>query len=180
MKPFIVGFGGTTREGSSSERIARAVLAEAELRGAHTKFFSGAFLLSLPHFSPEVSERTAEQAEFVDAIRRCDGIVIATPAYHGGVSGLIKNAIDLLEDLRPDRRAYFSDRPVGLIVVAAGWMACGTTLSALRDIVHSMRGWPTPLGIIVNSVAQKLFGENGEVIDQTVKDQISELATQVL
>ena len=32
------------------------------------------------------------------------------------------------------------------------------TLSALRDIVHALRGWPTPLGAAINS-AESVFDE---------------------
>lgn len=160
-QPFIVGFGGTTRSGSSSERLIAEVLAGAERAGARTRLFGGASLAALPHFNQEVSERTPEQMEFISAVREADGIVIGTPAYHGGVSALVKNAIDLLEDTRGDRRVYFEGLPIGLIVSAAGWQAGGVTLAALRNIVHAMRGWPTPLGIAVNTVAQPPFGVHG-------------------
>ena len=36
--------------------------------------------------------------------------------------------------------------PVGSIACGAGWQAAGQTLSALRAIVHALRGWPTPIG----------------------------------
>ncbi len=58
----------------------------------------------------------------------------------------MKNAIDLLEDLRGDSRVYLDGRAVGCIVTAAGWQGCNTTLGAMRGIVHALRGWPTPLG----------------------------------
>jgi FMN reductase len=141
----IVGIGGTIRPGSSSERMARAVLAAAARRGARTAMFGGAELQALPHFAPEQSERTREQIALVEAVRAADGIVICSPGYHGGISGLVKNAIDLLEDLRDDSRSYLDGRAVGLSVVAAGWQACGSTLTAMRAVVHAMRGWPTPL-----------------------------------
>jgi FMN reductase len=179
MKPMIVGFGGTTRHCSSSERIGRAVLTELERLGARTRFFAGADLQALSHFAPELPERTPEQRDFVEAIRACDGLVIGTPAYHGGISGMVKNAIDLLEDLRSDKRIYLTGRPVGLVVVSGGWLGCGTTLSAMRDVVHAMRGWPTPLGITVNSVTQKPFGENGEMIDEAIAAQVREQAAEI-
>ena len=59
----------------------------------------------------------------------------------------MKNAIDLLEDLRGDSRVYLDGRAVGCIVTAAGWQGCNTTLGAMRGIVHALRGWPTPLGV---------------------------------
>ena len=177
--PLIVGFGGTSRAGSSGELLVSAVLAHAELLGARTQLFSGMALSALPHFSPEGRTRTSEQTTFVEAIRTADGIVIATPGYHGGVSGLVKNAIDLLEDLRNDSRPYFDGRAVGLIVTAAGWQACGVTLTSMRGIVHSMRGWPTPQGITVNTAAQQVFAD-GKIVDPALADSISLQARHVV
>ena len=57
--------------------------------------------------SPPPDERVER---FLDAIRRADGIVICSPGYHGGVSGLVKNAIDWVEELR-DGRAALLRRP---------------------------------------------------------------------
>lgn len=177
--PLIVGFGGTSRAGSSGEVLASAVLSEAKALGARTQFFGGAHLAALPHFAPENRERTAEQTAFVEAVRVADGLVIATPGYHGGVSGLVKNAIDLLEDLREDHRSYFDGRAVGLIVTAAGWQACGVTLMSLRGIVHAMRGWPTPHGITVNTAVQRLLVD-GEIVDSTLKGSIALQARHVV
>lgn len=176
----IVGLGGTFRQASSSERIVRAVLAECAAMGAHTVMFDGPVLARLPHFNPEHPDRTEDERALVEAVRECDGIVIGSPGYHGGYSGLVKNAVDLLEDLRGDSRVYFDGRPVGLIVTAAGWQACGTTLSALRDVVHAMRGWPTPVGVAVNSVEQRPFGPNGAIVDEGIASAVRMQARQIM
>lgn len=177
--PLIVGFGGTMRPGSTGERLTMAVLAECEILGMRTRLFGGAELAQLPHFAPDIIERTPQQIEFLSAVRDAAGLVIATPGYHGGVSGLVKNAIDLLEDTRCDARTYFDGMPVGLIVTAGGWQAGGVTLTAMRSIVHAMRGWPTPTGITVNTVAQRLFDEDGSVVESSVLAAIKVQAQQI-
>jgi FMN reductase len=146
----VVGLGGTTRPGSSSERALRSALAACERLGASTELFA-ADDLGFPIYSPGVTEADARVLRYLEAIRRADGIVLCSPGYHGGVSGLFKNAIDWVEELRTDARPYFDGRPVGLIVVADGWQATATTLTSLRSIVHALRGWPTPLGVTVNA-----------------------------
>ncbi|WP_420143047.1 NADPH-dependent FMN reductase [Sphingobium sp.] len=176
----IVGLGGTFRQASSSERIVRAILAQCAALGAETIMFDGPALARLPHFNPEQPDRTRDESALVDAIRTCDGIVIGSPGYHGGYSGLVKNAIDLLEDLRADTRVYFDGRPVGLVVTAAGWQACGTTLSALRDVVHAMRGWPTPVGVTINSVEQRPFAPDGTIGDDGIARAIRAQAQQIM
>lgn len=150
-KPLIVGIGGTTRNGSSSERLLHQALAAAQAAGADTMVFSGERLL-FPIYG--TNRPGAAELEFIEALRRSDGIVIASPGYHGSLSGMVKNALDYVEELRSDVRPYLEGRAVGLIAAAAGWQAGGSTLQHLRSIVHALRGWPTPLGVVANSSDQ--------------------------
>lgn len=179
-QPNIVGIGGTVREGSTGELLMRAVLGRCEQKGAATRVFAGPFLASLPHYAPAASARCRPQQDLLEAVRKADGFVIASPGYHGGVSALVKNAVDLLEDTRLDNRSYLADCPVALIVCAAGAQALGTTLSALRDIVSSLRGWPLPLGMTINTMAQRPFDENGAVADQAIAELVASQAEMLM
>lgn len=151
----VVGIGGTQRTGSSSEKALEAVLAAVREKGAETHLFDGRFLAGLPLYDPAEPNRSGSEAEFVEMVQRADAVVIASPGYHGGVSGLVKNALDLLEDLRADARPYLDGRPVGAIVTAGGWQGAGVTISALRDIIHALRGWPTPVSLTINSASEE-------------------------
>jgi FMN reductase len=148
-RPFIVGLGGTTRPGSTSERALGVVLQHAESLGCDVRLF-GAGDLPLEPYDPGRPERSPQATALVAALRRADGVVIATPSYHGGVSGLVKNAIDFVEDMRSDDRPYLEGRAVGCVVCADGPQAIGATLGALRAVVHALRGWPTPYGAALN------------------------------
>lgn len=176
--PHVVGFGGTTRARSTSERLVAAVLAEAEILGATTELFGGEALAALPHFAPETPVRNEAQTAFLEAIRRADGIIIGSPAYHGGVSGLVKNAIDLVADLQGDPRVFLDGRAVGLVVAAGGWQGAGVTLSAMRDIVHALRGWPTPIGIAATS--SSVFAADGSLQDDPVRKAVQAQAGQIV
>ena len=177
-RPLIVGIGGTTRPGSTSERAARYVLARARELGADTEMLTGAQIL-LPIYVPESTERDAAARHFVAVLRRATGIVISSPGYHGSLSGLIKNALDYAEDMREDPLPYFDGRAVGLIACANGWQATGATLGALRSIVHALRGWPTPLGVALNT-AESRFGDGDVPANAAAEKQLSLLAGQVV
>ena len=159
--PLVVGIGGTTVAGSSTERALLIALKAAEAAGCRTQIFDGAMLARLPLYVPNLQDRTAEEHAFVAAIRSCSGVILSSPAYHGSVSGLVKNAIDLIEETAKDARAYLDDVPVGLIATAYGWQATGTTITALRSIVHALRGWPTPYAAGINSATTKFDAEGG-------------------
>jgi len=179
MKPLIVGIGGSARTDSSGERALCLALKSAQEAGARTTLFNGAFLARLPIYMPEGQERTTEQRELVEAVRSADGVILASPGYHGGISGLVKNALDLLEDLRHDPRCYLDGRAVGCIITANGWQTVGSALMSLRSIVHALRGWPTPLGAGLNT-AENIFDAAGECIQPVAAMQLSTVGRQVV
>ena len=101
FRPLIVGIGGTTRPGSSSEKALRYALALAEAQGARVQLFDGAGI-NLPMYTPESSVRSDHAQQMIAALRRANGVIISTPCYHGSVSGLVKNALDYTEDMCKD------------------------------------------------------------------------------
>ena len=149
-RPFIVGVGGTTRPASTTERTLRLALDRAEALGARTQLFGGA-ALPLEPYDPARADRSAHALELVARLREADGVIVATPSYHGSLSGLVKNALDYVEDLRLDPRPYLDGRAVGCVVVAEGPQSMGSTLAALRGVVHALRGWPTPYGACIDA-----------------------------
>ena len=178
-RPVIVGLGGTLRPGSSTETALACALRTAEAAGAETRLLGGAFLATLPIFDPRPGEVTPAQAALAEAVRGADGVIVASPGYHGSLSGVVKNALDTLELTRNDPDPYFQGRPVGIIVTADGWQAAGTTLMAVRAIVHALRGWPTPFGAALNSGAG-LFDEAGDCRDAKDAWQLTTVAEQVM
>lgn len=176
--PHIVGLGGNATPGGSAERLLVHALARCEAQGATTALFAGP-AIDLPMYAPHRSDRCPKAQAMIAALREADGIVIASPGYHGTVSGLVKNALDYVQDMASDAAAYFDGRSVGLIAVAGGWQATGSTLATLRSITHALRGWPTPMAVTVNS-AQPVFGDDGAVADAGIASQLDLMVRQVM
>lgn len=189
VRPLVVGIGGSTRSTSLTDELLRVALAAAEARGARTVAFGGRFLAELPIYAADegpvarAGASVSQADELARAVAAADGVIIATPGYHGGMSGLVKNGLDHLEELRDDARPYLTGRAVGTIVTAAGWQACGTTLVSLRSAVHALRGWPTPYGVTINT-AEPVFDEGGAPLEriaaglQLVADQVVDFVTR--
>jgi FMN reductase len=156
----------------------RHVLSAAQRRGARTKLISGA-LLQLPLYQPDNPERSEGARFLVSELAQADGIVLGSPGYHGSISGLVKNALDYAEDLRTDVRPYFSGRAVGCIATAGGWPGAVNTLGALRDIVHALRGWPTPLGAAINAT-ENVFDAAGVCLVPRIAQILDLMAEEVL
>lgn len=177
-RPRLVALGGAIRSGSSSEAALRHAARIAERMGAVVEVLAGP-AIDLPMFDPSCRDRNQRAVELVAALAAADGVIVASPGYHGSFSGLVKNALDYAEDLRGDARPYLEGRAVGLIACAAGWQATGATLAGLRSVVHALRGWPTPLGVAVNTTGAA-FDADGAPLDEAVAGQIDIMVGQVV
>lgn len=177
--PLVVGIGGTIGGISSTERALKIALDAAGREGFRTRMFGGGDMARLPLYNPRAVERTADEREFVETVRQASALIIASPGYHGSISGVVKNALDLLEETaRDSARPYLADMPVGLIATAYGWQATGSTIAALRSIVHALRGWPTPFAAAINTQITK-FDADGGANDPAVIDQLCLVGRQV-
>jgi FMN reductase len=150
-EPHIVALGGTLRSESTTGRLLAAALDIAAARGARTTLLTGEHI-AFPHYEPGNAAGNAAIGRYLEALRTADAVIVGSPGYHGTLSGLVKTALDYVEQLRTDDRVYFDGLPVGLIATAAGWQAAVSTLQALRTVTHALRGWPTPMGLAVNTV----------------------------
>ena len=146
----IVALGGTVNPGSSTEQALRLAAQVAAGEGAEVTVFGGEYLTALPHYLGPQHDPSLG-AEMVAAVREADGLLVAAPGYHGTISGVVKNALDYLEDLARDERPYLDGRAVGLIATAFGDQASMSTLLTMRAITHALRGWPTPMGATIRT-----------------------------
>lgn len=174
---FVVALGGTTSPNSSTERALRVALEGAQAGGAETLLISGPEL-ELPIYAWERKERCAAATHLIDTLRRADGIIIGSPGYHGSISGLVKNALDYAEDMARDEWPYFHGRPVGAVATGAGWQGAVMTLTALRSIVHALRGWNTPLGVAI-STAEPVFAPDGQCLDAKTDNMLRAMGQEV-
>ncbi|MEO3778483.1 NAD(P)H-dependent oxidoreductase [Micromonospora sp. B11E3] len=174
--PLVVMVSGSLRPGSTSERVAEWCARECAAYGARTIVFPGA-ALQFPFYRPGLSRTHAGAREFLDALGRADGVVLVSPAYHGTVSGLLKNALDYVNDL-DGPRPFLDGRPVGCVAVGAGAQGAVSTLATLRTVCHALRAWPTPLGVTVTD--PHAFDAQQTEADPECRTRMSALLAQVL
>jgi FMN reductase len=174
----VLCLGGSTRPGSSSEKALRISAAAAQAAGADVELIVSRDLM-LPIYDTETPDRSPLAVRFVEAVRAADAVIVASPGYHGAASGMIKNALDYIEDLREAPRPYLDGMPVGCVAVAYGWQATVSTLHSLRVTVHALRGWPSPLGATINA-SGRVFDETGSCVDEAALFQLETVAKQVV
>jgi FMN reductase len=176
-RPFVVALGGTTSPNSSTEKALNIALEGAKAGGAEVLLISGPEL-ELPIYAWERKERSDAANHLITSLRRADGIILGSPGYHGSISGLVKNALDYVEDMSKDEWPYFHGRPVGAVATGAGWQGAVMTLTALRSIVHALRGWNTPLGVAI-STAQPMFDADGQCLDPKIDGMLRAMGQEV-
>lgn len=96
-------------------------------------------------------------------IERCikaDGIIAASPEYHGGVSGCFKNLIDHLDI------AHLKDKPVVLLSTSGGEKAGINTLNMMRLIFRALHAFALPEQV---SICESEFdSDKGEFKPETI------------
>ncbi|HLU99142.1 MAG TPA: NAD(P)H-dependent oxidoreductase [Thermobifida alba] len=165
--PHITVLSGALANESRTGRLARWCADECRVRGATASVFGGEDL-DLPFY--RYGDRHGPTAiRLLDDLARSDGVVLLTPVYHGSVTGLLKNALDYVNELASDERPFLDGRVVGCVAIAGGAQGAAAALPAMRAIVHAMRGWPTPLGVAVGAPGaddERVTAHLGTMLDQ--------------
>lgn len=111
-------------------------------------------------------------ARLSQTVKEADGLILATPEYHGSISGVLKNALDLLgfEEL--------SGKVTGLISVLGG-QPNSNALNDLRIIMRWVHGWVIPEQIAIGQ-AWKAFGEDGKLLDDKLSQRFDSFAQSLV
>lgn len=174
--PHLVFLSGSLGPRSRCDRVAEWCAKWCADRGADVTVFSG-LDLEFPLYRPNPGARDDRLERYLRALAAADGVVLVSPAYHGSLSGLLKNALDYVNDLSDDARPFLDGRPVGCVAVAAGEQAAATTLITLRTITHALRGWPTPLGVTLSTQSART---DATPFDVVVLQRLQSMLGQVL
>ncbi|MFH8385251.1 NADPH-dependent FMN reductase [Kitasatospora sp. NPDC018058] len=169
--PHIVLVSGSLRSASTSDRVAGWCARRFAEQGATTRVFTGA-AIDFPAYRPGLGATHEAAADYLGELRRADGVVLVSPTYHATVSGLLKNALDLVNDI-DGPLPYLEGRAIGTVAIGSGAQGAVSTLTTLRTIGHALRGWPTPVGVALAGVpAEPAAGEplssEGERLAQMV------------
>lgn len=105
----------------------------------------------IPIFHPRNTEPTPQSVlDFVEAFVTSDVQVWLTPLYHGGMAGVMKNALDWLELTSSNKPAYLTNKVVGLGCWSGGNQAM-QGVQAMDNVAKALRAWTLPYQISMNS-----------------------------
>ena len=168
----IVGIVGSLRKGSYTRRAVETALEGAAEAGAETR------LIDLADYHLNFRDGKDEAAYTPDVfrlrseVRQAHGVILGTPEYHGSLSGVLKNALDLMGF------AEFEGKMIGLVGVSGGQMGAFEALTTLRTVGRSLHAWVIPEQASVPE-AWKVFADDGKITDPKLETRLKEVGSQV-
>jgi len=105
-------------------------------------------------------------------VKQADGLILSTPEYHGNVSGVIKNALDLMSF------DELSGKVVGVISVLGG-QPNSNALNELRLIMRWVHAWVIPEQIAIGR-AWQAFGSDGTLKDEQLAKRFDQFAQSLV
>ncbi|MFN9735345.1 MAG: NADPH-dependent FMN reductase [Microcystis sp.] len=168
----IVGINGSLRPGSYSAMALEVAISRVQGLGVETEIID-LRKLSLPFCNggDDYSDYP-DVAKMQQTVKSAAGLILATPEYHGSVSGVMKNALDLMsfEEL--------SGKVAGLISVLGG-QSNSNALNDLRIILRWVHAWVIPEQIGLGQ-AWKVFNEEGKFLDEKLSQRFDAFAASLV
>lgn len=168
----IVGIGGSLRPGSYSQMALRLAVQRVEALGAEVE------ILDLREMQLPFCDGGDDYPDYPDvqrlqdSVSRADGLILATPEYHGSVSGVLKNALDLMSF------DQLSGKVVGVISVLGG-QSNSNALNDLRVIMRWVHAWVIPEQVAIGQ-AWKAFNSEGKLLDDKLSQRIDQFAQSLV
>lgn len=171
----VAGICGSLGRSSYTRMAVQAALRGAEELGART------LLIDLRDYNlPFCMGGRDAEADYPDDVfrlrrdlRAASGIIIGTPEYHGSLSGVLKNALDLTGF------DEFEGKPVGLVGISGGATGAYDALNSLRSIGRALHAWVVPQQASIAEV-KRAFDEDGKPVDVALAERLLEIGRQVV
>jgi FMN reductase len=169
----IVGISGSIRPGSYTTMAVALALKGAEELQCETK------LINLRDYQLAFCDGKEDESKFPkdvfrlrEDVQQAEGIILGTPEYHGGYSGVLKNALDLMGF------EEFEGKMLGLVGVSGGAMGAFGPMNSLREVGRALHAWVVPEQASIPQ-AWQAFDEAGNLKDAKLEERVRNVGRQV-
>ncbi len=152
----VLGVGSSMNKESFSTETLKIVLERVNQNDADTKLLN-LNNTPLPIYNHKDSPETIHINQAVDMVNWADAIILATPDYHGSMSGSLKNFLDYFW-------SEFAGKTFGYI--CASHEKGLTVMDQMRTVIRQCYGWSLPYGISINSGQD--FNGKREIINESL------------
>lgn len=174
----VLGVAGSLRQDSYSTLGLKIVLEEAIKYGSES-YLLDLRELNLPLYDPggrstsneSTSNNTSKNAleRTATALKWADALILASPDYHGSMSGTLKNFLDYFWE-------EFAGKTFGYIV--ASHEKGLTVADQMRTAIRQCYGWSMPYNISING--EKDFDSKGTLVNSTLAKRLKMLARDLV
>ena len=105
-------------------------------------------------------------------IKASQGIILASPEYHGSFTGVLKNSLDLMGFKE------FQGKIIGLLGVAGGSLGAINALNGLRTVGRQLRSWVIPTQVSIPHVSSA-FDNHESLVDNQIEARVLNLGRDV-
>lgn len=172
----ILAFSGSTRADSLNTKLLSVTAEAARSCGADvTQIDFGDFSMPLYNGDLEKDSGLPEHARRLKSLMaEHDALLIATPEYNGGLTAVLKNALDWASRREGDEAplAAYQGKVAGLIAASPGRLGGARSLMALRQVLTSCGALVIP--------QQFALGQAGGAFDDDGALKVSDHESAVL
>jgi azobenzene reductase len=163
----LLAVGSSMRENSFSTLAAKLVLHLSNKKyGADTRLLD-LRQTELPIYNPEDSSESNTQIQYL--VEWADAFILASPDYHGSMSGVMKNFLDHFW-------AEFAGKLFGFI--CASHEKGLTVMDQMRTAVRQCYGWSMPYGISING--EEDFNDRAEITNVLLNKRLGMFARDII
>jgi FMN reductase len=169
----ITGICGSLSANGATRQALKVALDGAAEYGADVSLLELRDLDLVMFGSVAASEYPADVVSLREKIRESQGIVLATPEYHGSISGVLKNMLDLMniDD--------FETKIIGLVGVAGGHTGAINSLNTMKTICRNLHCWVLPQDVSIANSAT-VFGDDGSATDPALQERLLNVGRQAM
>ena len=177
MELRIIGIPGSLRKGSYTHKAMQVVLKSVQEFGATVELIN-LYDYTFPFCQQYAPGKLPEKMEasishFSSKLKNAHGIILGTPEYHGNMSGVLKNALDLVGF------DEFRNKVVGLLGVSGGALGGTNALTALRVVVRTLYAWVIPQQVSISYVSGK-FDNEGNCTDSGIQTRLEAMGKHMV
>jgi chromate reductase, NAD(P)H dehydrogenase (quinone) len=135
----------------------------------------------LPFFNEDLEAGGDPESvtSFKSAIQEVDGIIIVSPEYNSGITGVLKNALDWAS--RPTKSSVLSKKPVGLLGATPGGLGTAYSQLQTRQILEAMQVHVlTFQKVFISQVHEKVDSELKVLTDEKTKRYLQRYLQQFI
>jgi NAD(P)H-dependent FMN reductase len=170
----IIAISGSMNPNSTTKKATQIVVNAAKKAGGDVELIHLADF-PLPIFDCRKDKTTYPENvhTLIRKVTEADGIILASPEYHGSISGALKNALDFVGGREMEGKIAV------LLGTAGSALGATNTVNTLQQICRNLHAWPLPSSPSVPR-SYDAFNEDGTLKDEKLQERLEALGVRLI